>query len=132
MRVGNKIAMALLAGVTVLAMTVPQAEARNGRNAALLGGLVLGAVAGAAIANASDDDYDTPYRRHGWNRPAPRYEYRAYQDYQPQPYYRRAQPDYAYSYGDGSYGGGYEHPRHHHRHAYFGGDGYGGWGRDGY
>jgi len=52
MVIGKKIAMGVLAGVTALAMTMPQAEARNGRNAALLGGLFLGAVARAAPATA--------------------------------------------------------------------------------
>jgi hypothetical protein len=134
MRVSNKIAMALLAGVTILTMTAPQAEARNGRNAALLGGLFLGAVAGAALAQNADDNYDEPYRRHDWNRPAPRYEYRSYQRYEPQFSYRRVQPHYSYGYGygDGSYADGYDHPRRHHWRHYYGGDGYGGYGSDGY
>jgi hypothetical protein len=42
-------AVAIIALATVAAPQ--QAEARHGRNAAIIGGLVLGALAGAAIAN---------------------------------------------------------------------------------
>jgi hypothetical protein len=52
MTFAKKASMVLLAGVTAVALSVPQAEAKNGRNAALAGGLLLGAIAGAAIAGA--------------------------------------------------------------------------------
>ena len=52
MTFAKKASMVVLAAVTAVALTVPQAEAKNGRNAALAGGLLLGAIAGAAIAGA--------------------------------------------------------------------------------
>ena len=45
-------AIAAAATLTLATVAAPQhAEARHGRNAAIIGGLALGALAGAAIAN---------------------------------------------------------------------------------
>lgn len=114
MAFGKKIVMGVLAGVTVLAMTMPQAEARNGRNAALLGGLFLGAVAGAALASSADDGDVDAYQRGDYARP--RYGYRD-QSYDEAPAYR-VRPRYSESYGDD----GCEHPRRYHQRAYYGED----------
>jgi len=119
MGIVKKITMGLLAGVTAMAMMVPAAEARNGRNAALLGGLLLGAVAGAALADSANDDGD---QGADWGRPAPRY--------RPDPAYRAYSPpaDYgepAYSYDRGGYDDGFQYRRPHHR-TYYSQDGYDG------
>ena len=124
MGLGRTITMGLLAGVAALSLGMPQAQARDGRNAALIGGLLLGATAGALIADSADQEgYDAPYRRHGWGRPAPRYEaYPAYQsdesfDPPPRP---RPYRDYSYRYGNG-YGDGCERPWRRHDPAYYDG-----------
>ena len=127
MGLGKKIAMGLLAGVTMLALTAPQAEARNGRNAALIGGLILGAAAGAALAESANDNYDDSYQRQGWNRAAPRYQsYDDDQSYEP-PVRERVQPGYSYGYGEGGNGDGCEHGRRYHQRAYYGSDSYDGY-----
>ena len=118
MGLGKKIAMGLLAGVTMLALTAPQAEARNGRNAALIGGLILGAAAGAALAESANDNYDES---------APRYQsYDDDQSYEP-PVRERVQPGYSYGYGEGGNGDGCEHGRRYHQRAYYGSDSYDGY-----
>jgi len=118
MAFGKKIAMGVLAGVTVLAMTMPQAEARNGHNAALLGGLFLGAVAGAALASSADDNGDgDAYQRNDYDQPRYSYRYQSYQSYDDTPAYR-VRPRYSSGYGDD----GCEHPRRYHQRAYYGED----------
>jgi hypothetical protein len=68
----RKILIATAAAVTLVIATVaaPQhAEARYGRNAAIIGGLVFGALAGAAIANGGYYYAPGPY----YYRPGPVY-----------------------------------------------------------
>jgi len=113
MGLGRTITMGFLAGVAALALSMPQAQARDGRNAALIGGLLLGATAGALLADSADQEgYDDPYRHHGWGRPAPRYEaYPADQSEESFDPPRRPRPyrDYSERY-DGGYDDGCEHP----------------------
>ena len=87
----SKAAAVLLAGLAAAPLGASQAEARDGRNAAIVTGAVLGAVAGAAIANAGDRyDRASPV---GWNGDG--YGYRGYdEDYYVQPRYVR--PHYVY------------------------------------
>ena len=92
----KKVSMVGLAGMMALALSMPSAEARNGRKGALIGGLVAGAVAGAVIAGAAngntygDPGYGYGYGNAGYGYPA----------YQPQPVYQR-QP--VYTYGEDPY-----------------------------
>lgn len=102
MNLAKKAGVLVIAGVTALSLTMPQAKARDGRNAALFGGLLLGAIAGAAIAGASEshhhgpryyEDTDADYE---YVRPRPRHVYRApvylYEEetiYVPRHYHRR-------------------------------------------
>ena len=51
----KKAAMVVLAGLAAAPALSTQVEARDGRNAAIVGGVVLGALAGAALANAGDE-----------------------------------------------------------------------------
>jgi hypothetical protein len=127
------IAIALVAGATALPLTANQSEARDGRNAAIVGGAVLGAVAGAAIANAANDDGGRYQQVRDWTYDdgytdeyvRPRYGYRRE--------YRR--PTYVYVVPAPRYRDEYrsdywrwQRPHHwHHRPAF-----YDGWGDDRY
>ena len=51
----KKAAMVVLAGLAAAPALSTQVEARDGHNAAIVGGVVLGALAGAALANAGDE-----------------------------------------------------------------------------
>jgi hypothetical protein len=113
----KKVSMVGLAAVTVLALTMPSAEARHGRKGALIGGLIVGAVAGAVIAGAAradnngygygDRGYGYPgyaqqpvYGGDPYYQPAPVYYQPAPVYYQPAPVYRPARRYYGY-YGCG-------------------------------
>jgi len=74
-----------LTGALALAAATPS-EARNGRNAALIGGLAAGAVVGAAVANSYNNGYYNGYYGSG-------YGYYAEPGYVYDPGYG---PDYAY------------------------------------
>jgi len=51
---------ATMTGAFALALASPS-EARNGRNAAVIGGFAAGAVVGAAVANSNNGYYDRGY-----------------------------------------------------------------------
>ena len=116
----KKIAAVLIAGSVALAMTAPAAEARNGRNAALIGGLLLGGIAGAAIAGANNHDDGYRYND-GYRYGGPAYPDNSYY-YEPprrrviyQRVYRPVEPQY---YVEDTY---VEVPRvYHHRRVYQG------------
>jgi len=84
-------AAAALTGALALAAVTP-GQARNGRNAAIIGGFAAGAVVGAAAASAANDGY--------YYGPGPGYAYEpGYVDdgayaYEPAPGYAPAQPYY--------------------------------------
>jgi hypothetical protein len=111
----------VLAGALALPLWAGRAEARDGRNAAIVGGVVLGALAGAAIANAADAA-SVPYEKAQWVDDG--YDEPNYYD---QPYYtyRRHQPAYIYvqpapQYRTYDYGGGYRRDwRWHHPHPWW-------------
>jgi hypothetical protein len=100
------VALIGMAGVGALAN---QAEASDGRNAALIGGAVLGVIAGAAIADASNASEAQPVGWYGYDGPT------YYAPEPPRP--RRYVPAYRPAYGEGVV---VVEPR---------GD-FGGWGRD--
>jgi len=76
---------AVLAGALALAMASPS-EARNGRNAAAIGGFVAGAAIGATVANSNNGYY---YREPGYAY-GPAYAYEPDYVYEPAPrYYNR-------------------------------------------
>jgi hypothetical protein len=78
---------AVLAGAIALAMASPS-QARNGRNAAAIGGFVAGAALGAAVANSN-----TGYYNNGYYYGEPGYAY------EPAPVYEQGyayEPSYAY------------------------------------
>jgi hypothetical protein len=85
-------AAAALTGALALAAVTP-GQARNGRNAAIIGGFAAGAVVGAAAASAANDGY--------YYGPGPGYAYEpGYVDdgayaYEPAPAYELA-PTYGY------------------------------------
>lgn len=108
-------AAVLLAGAVSLPLMAPDAQARDGRNAAIVGGAVLGALAGAAIANAADDaplyqraQWDNGYgegggyyagREYGGYDAPTYYTYRRV--YRPRTYvYVQPEPEYGYAYDD--------------------------------
>jgi hypothetical protein len=99
----NKVSMVVLVGVLATTLTAPTAQARDGHNAALIGGVLLGAVAGVAIANSSDDGYRYAQPRRQVYYP----EYSAPRSY----YYGGYGRDYYHGYATGYYHGyrdGYE------------------------
>src|SRR3954453_20775032 len=58
---------ALLAAVAALPLNLGQAEAGDGRNAALFGGAALGVLAGAAISDAANADTRGYQQADWWN-----------------------------------------------------------------
>jgi hypothetical protein len=137
----KKAALVVLAGATALTLAAGQAEARDGRNAAIIGGAALGLLAGTAIANAGSydggayqqaDDRGYGYGYDGGYRDEyvrPRYVY-------PREYRR---PTYVYVEPAPAYGDVYREdrgwrPRHqwHRRPDFHDGWRHDGWGNDGY
>jgi hypothetical protein len=104
MRALKAAAAMVLAGAVCIPLLAPQAEARGGRNAALIGGAALGLLAGAALANTADADAPVYQWAHwngyGYDEP-PVYTYRRV--YHPRTYvYVEPVPSYGYyrDYGD--------------------------------
>jgi hypothetical protein len=87
----NAIAVALI-GMAGAGMAANQAEAYDGRNAALIGGAALGVIAGAAIANAANASEAQPVGWYGYDSPT---------YYAPPPPPRRYVPAYRPAYGEG-------------------------------
>jgi hypothetical protein len=82
---------AVLAGAMALALASPS-QARNGRNAAAIGGFVAGAAVGAAVANSNSGYYySEPGYAYGPTYAEPAYEGYAYE---PAPTYYRTGPSY--------------------------------------
>ena len=87
---------ATMTGAFALALASPS-EARNGRNAAAIGGFAAGAVLGAAIANSNNGYYDRGYAYEPGYAYQPGYAYEPTYAYEPAPvyvpsrtYYRRS------------------------------------------
>lgn len=85
----KKAAMVVLAGLAAAPALSTQVEARDGRNAAIVGGVVLGALAGAALANAGDEQGPSTV---GWDDGG--YGYRDYA--RPYAYRQVYRPRYVY------------------------------------
>ena len=79
-------AAAVLTGALALAAVTP-GQARNGRNAAIIGGFAAGAVLGAAAASVANDGY--------YYGPGPAYAYEPGYAYEPA--YTYEEPGYAYA-----------------------------------
>ena len=80
-KLGN-LAIASLAITGVLLGTVEEASARNGRKAALFGGLAAGAIIGGVIANQNRGYDNGGYYNQGYDQyPAYRPAYRSYSAY---------------------------------------------------
>ena len=99
-----------LAGAFALAVTAPS-EARNGRNAAAIGGFVAGAAVGAAVAGSANRGYygDGYYYAEPGYAYSPGYAYESdYYAYEPR---RTYQPRYRYRSNSGcsTSGGMYGH-----------------------
>ena len=78
---------AALVGVTALASASPS-EARNGRNAAAIGGFAAGAAVGAAVASSANNGYyGSGYYEPGYAY-EPAYVDDGYYAYEPAPVYR--------------------------------------------
>ncbi|MDI1346189.1 MAG: hypothetical protein PSV22_19115 [Pseudolabrys sp.] len=74
-------AAATLTGAMALALASPS-EARNGRNAAAIGGFVAGAAVGAAVANSNNGYYGNGYYNNGYYA-EPGYAYEPAYAYEP-------------------------------------------------
>ena len=95
-------AMAVLTGAMALAVSTPS-QARHGRNGALIGGFVAGAVVGAAVANSANGYYyNDPGYAYG---PGPGYVDDGAYAYEPERtyQYRRGAPSCAIDQGYGRY-----------------------------
>ena len=134
MRAPNKDIVTLVVGLTACALVAGQAEARNGQNAAFIGGAVAGALAGAVIANAAEaQTYSAGWDGYGYGQP----DYYVEPRYVPRYTYRRAyRPAYVYvepapTYGSYDYRQPYRDDwrwrRPHHWHHWHD-DGGGNWG----
>jgi hypothetical protein len=91
-------AAATLTGALALALATPS-EARNGRNAAAIGGFAAGAVVGAAVAGSANNGY---YGSRGYYYDEPAYAYQP----APRAYYYNdpSAPAYAYEAAPRYYG----------------------------
>lgn len=86
---------ALAVTATLFAGSAP-AQARDGRNAALIGGLVVGALIGGALASEAQAYEPAPAYRSNYRDPTYRsyYSYPAYDGYVTTPRYRNCDDDY--------------------------------------
>jgi hypothetical protein len=83
-------------GLGSLGLLSSQAEAHDGRNAAIIGGAALGVLAGAVIANAASSDQAQPVGWYGYDEP--RYDAPPSYYVQPRRYVPAYRPAYSESY----------------------------------